>query len=142
MTHLSVISRSVARLSAWIDGSYPVEIDPELHLRRRIDKLMEEVGETGQSLGGYTGENPRKGVTHTREDVMGELLDVAVTALGAWEHMDGNRSRSALALAVKLDALLNRVGLGAEAGSMIRGYSLEALGTYSTVQDHADGSTT
>lgn len=103
--------RAVARLSAWIDGSYPADMHPELVLRRRIDKLMEEVGETGQALGGYTGENPRKGVTHDREDVMGELLDVAVTALGAWEHMDGNRGRSVLHLATKLDGLLVRVGL-------------------------------
>jgi hypothetical protein len=90
-----------------------------------VGKLMEETGEVGQALGGYTGENPRKGVTHSREDLMGELLDVAITALGAWEHMDGNRGRSGHALAVKLDSILNRAGLGAEPGHMIRGYSLE-----------------
>lgn len=114
MSNESRIGPSVARLSAWIDGSYPADIDPELHLRRRIDKLMEEVGETGQALGGYTGENPRKGVTHSREDVMAELLDVAVTALGAWEHMDGNRGRSGHHLSLKLWGVLARVGLNAE----------------------------
>lgn len=30
-----------------------------------------------------TGQNPRKGVTHTREDVADELCDVAITALTA-----------------------------------------------------------
>jgi NTP pyrophosphatase (non-canonical NTP hydrolase) len=107
---------------------------PELVLRRRIDKLMEEVGETGQALGGYTGENPRKGVTHTADDVKSELLDVAVTALGAWEHMDGNRGRAGLALAVKLDDLLDRVKLGAEPGAMMRG------GEYAAISAQEDSS--
>lgn len=121
----SVAARSIVRLSEWVDGSYPETMDPELVLRRRIGKLMEETGEVGRALGGYTGENPRKGFTHTRADVMGELLDVAITALGAWEHMDGNRGRSIEALTVKLDALLNRAGLGAEPMHMIRAYSYQ-----------------
>jgi len=101
----------IARFSRWIDGSYPPTMDAELVLRRRIDKLMEEVGEVGQALGGMVGENPRKGVTHTREQVMGELLDVAFTALGAWEHMDENRGRSAEALERKAVFVLGRVNL-------------------------------
>lgn len=124
---MTALSESVRRLSSWIDDSYPAGIDQELHLRRRIGKLMEETGETAQALGGYTGENPRKGLTHTREDVMKELLDVAVTALGAWEHMDGNRGNSDLAVTVHLDFLLNRVGLGAEPAHMMRGYQLESV---------------
>jgi len=123
---MTALSESVRRLSGWIDESYPVGIDPELHLRRRIGKLMEEAGEVAKALGGYTGENPRKGFTHTREDVMKELLDVAVTALGAWEHMDGNRGNAPLAVTVHLDFLLNRAGLGAEPAHMMRGYQLEA----------------
>jgi len=117
---MSAASESLARLSAWIDSSYPTSMDAELVMRRRVDKLMEETGEVGQAIGGYYGENPRKGVTHTLDDVMGELLDVAVTALGAWEHADGNRGRSIEALTVKLDYLLNRVNLGAEPGHMMR----------------------
>lgn len=122
---MSVIGNSLSRLSGWIDGSYPATLDTEVHLRRRIDKLMEEVGEVGQALGGMTGENPRKGFTHSREHVMKELLDVAVTALGAWEHMDENQGRSEAALEVHLDGLLTRVNLGAEPGHMIRGYSFD-----------------
>lgn len=121
---MTALSASIRRLSTWIDESYPAEMHPELVLRRRIGKLMEEGGEVGLALGGYTGENPRKGFTHTREDVMKELLDVAVTALGAWEHMDGNRGNAHLAVTVHLDFLLNRVGLGAEPAHMMRGYQL------------------
>ncbi|WP_191871163.1 MazG-like family protein [Streptomyces filipinensis] len=49
----------------------------------RLLKLSEEVGEVAEAVIGTTGQNPRKGVTHTWEDVQGELCDVAITALVA-----------------------------------------------------------
>lgn len=102
----------IAALSRWIDGSPGyTDLDPELHARRRIDKLMEEVGEVGQALGGWVGENPRKGVTHSLDDVLAELLDVAVTALGAWESLTENTGQSLSALDDKMDGLLKRVGI-------------------------------
>lgn len=102
----------IAALSRWIDGSYPPEmIGTELHVRRRVDKLMEEAGEVGQAVGGYYGENPRKGKTHEREDILAELLDVAVTALGAYESMTGNTGSSLTALDAKLNFILDRVGI-------------------------------
>jgi NTP pyrophosphatase (non-canonical NTP hydrolase) len=49
----------------------------------RVLKLSEEVGEVAEAIIGATGQNPRKGVTHSWEDVQAELCDVAVTALVA-----------------------------------------------------------
>ncbi|MGW0764698.1 MazG-like family protein [Streptomyces sp. NPDC002676] len=49
----------------------------------RILKLSEEVGEVAEAVIGATGQNPRKGVSHTWEDVQAELCDVAITALVA-----------------------------------------------------------
>ncbi|MEU4032894.1 MazG-like family protein [Streptomyces collinus] len=49
----------------------------------RILKLSEEVGEVAEAVIGATGQNPRKGVTHTWDDVQSELCDVAITALVA-----------------------------------------------------------
>lgn len=49
----------------------------------RVLKLVEEVGEVAQAVVGVTGQNPRKGTTHTWEDVQSELCDVAITALVA-----------------------------------------------------------
>ncbi|MFG2632691.1 MazG-like family protein [Streptomyces sp. NPDC048362] len=49
----------------------------------RVLKLSEEVGEVAEAIIGTTGQNPRKGVTHTWEDVQAELCDVAITALVA-----------------------------------------------------------
>ncbi|MEW2621993.1 MazG-like family protein [Streptomyces sp. NPDC048106] len=49
----------------------------------RILKLSEEAGEVAEAVIGATGQNPRKGVTHTWDDVQAELCDVAITALVA-----------------------------------------------------------
>ncbi|MFD9603280.1 MazG-like family protein [Streptomyces sp. NPDC059970] len=46
----------------------------------RLLKLVEEAGEVAQAYIGTQGQNPRKGVTHTRADVADELCDVIITA--------------------------------------------------------------
>ncbi|AMW15286.1 hypothetical protein A4E84_11815 [Streptomyces qaidamensis] len=66
-------------LYEWLDTNCPVEGREGLLLR--ILKLSEEVGEVSQAVIGATGQNPRKGVTHTWEDVEAELCDVVITAL-------------------------------------------------------------
>ncbi len=99
--------------SKWIDDTYPEHIvkGGELHARRRIDKLMEEVGEVGEALGGLYGENPRKGVTHSLHDVLEELLDVAVTALGAYESLAPNPGHTLDALDSKIISVGFRAGI-------------------------------
>jgi NTP pyrophosphatase (non-canonical NTP hydrolase) len=52
----------------------------QLELTLRIAKITEEAGEATQAWIGVLGQNPRKGVTHTVEDVAGELADVVFTA--------------------------------------------------------------
>lgn len=46
----------------------------------RLLKITEESGEVAQAWIGYTGQNPRKGHTHTIDDVRAELCDVILTA--------------------------------------------------------------
>ena len=46
-------------------------------------KLTEEAGEVTQAVTGTLGQNPRKGVTHTWDDVQAELCDVMFTAMVA-----------------------------------------------------------
>src|SRR5690606_13397343 len=72
---------TIGMLCAWLDTNRPVDGPDELLLR--ILKLSEEVGEVAQAVIGATGQNPRKGTTHTWDDVRSELCDVAVTALVA-----------------------------------------------------------
>jgi hypothetical protein len=49
----------------------------------RILKVTEEVGEVTGPPRSVLGQNPRKGTTHTAEDVADELCDVIVTAMVA-----------------------------------------------------------
>lgn len=55
----------------------------------RILKCFEEAGEAAQAWVGFTAQNPRKGRTHTKDEVVNELLDVATTALVAAETILG-----------------------------------------------------
>lgn len=52
---------------------------PEILLRGL--KAAEESGELAQAVIGVTGQNPRKGHSHTWDDVLAEAVDVCVTAL-------------------------------------------------------------
>jgi NTP pyrophosphatase (non-canonical NTP hydrolase) len=68
-------------LWAWLD-THRAHDDREGLLLRML-KLSEEVGEVAQAVIGATGQNPRKGTTHTWQDVEAELCDVVITALVA-----------------------------------------------------------
>ncbi len=72
---------SVEDLWTWLDANR--RHGGETGLVLRMLKLTEEVGEVAQAVIGATGQNPRKGVTHSWEDVQGELCDVVITALVA-----------------------------------------------------------
>lgn len=94
-------------LSMWIDAGN-AHRDPEAVLWGRVSKIGEEFGEAIQALIGATGQNPRKGVTHTEEDLVEELLDVAVTALGAIEHATGHKAQSLALLNHKIGKVWER----------------------------------
>ncbi|MFF2651942.1 MazG-like family protein [Streptomyces sp. NPDC058045] len=72
---------TIARLRAWLDEASPNP--PAEALLLRMLKLSEEVGEVAQAVIGATGQNPRKGTSHTWDDVQAELCDVVITALVA-----------------------------------------------------------
>ncbi|MER6352833.1 MazG-like family protein [Streptomyces sp. NPDC001634] len=72
---------SIDRLHAWLDANRAHDGAEGLLLR--ILKLSEEVGEVAQAVIGATGQNPRKGTTHSWDDVQSELCDVVITALVA-----------------------------------------------------------
>ena len=68
---------TIHRLVAWIDG----ENGRSQHeISMRLLKLVEEAGEVAQAYIGSQGQNPRKGRSHSVQDVEGELCDVIVTA--------------------------------------------------------------
>lgn len=87
-----------ARLSAILDCTIDHDTERELHWER-VGKIPEEAGEMFGAFIGWLGTNPRKGRTHELDEVLDELLDIAVSALGAWEHLAGAAGGSMSALA-------------------------------------------
>lgn len=71
----------VTRLTAWLDAHNGLLTPAEVALR--LLKVQEEAGEVASAWIGVTGQNPRKGVTHTTEQVADELCDVIVAAMVA-----------------------------------------------------------
>ncbi|WP_326599385.1 MazG-like family protein [Streptomyces sp. NBC_01803] len=72
---------TVEQLVKWLDAESP---DPPATTRlMRVLKLSEEVGEVAEAVIGATGHNPRKGDSHTWEDVQRELCDVILTGMVA-----------------------------------------------------------
>lgn len=103
------VDRIVA-LSRWIDAGN-VDRDPETLNWIRLSKVSEEAGEVISALTAATGANPRKGVCGSMTAVDKELLDVALTALAAFEHTNGHMGFSLAALFAHIQAVHERAGL-------------------------------
>ena len=99
----------IAEVSEWIDASNAGR-DPEAITWGRLAKIAEENGEVIDAYIGATGQNPRKGIYKTMDDVRKELLDVAFTALAAYEHVTNHNGRSLSALAEHIVFLHKRAG--------------------------------
>ncbi|WP_369215930.1 MazG-like family protein [Streptomyces flavofungini] len=72
---------TIARLHDWLDSHN--QRTPREALLLRMLKLSEEVGEVSEAVIGAMGQNPRKGTSHSWDDVQAELCDVIVTAMVA-----------------------------------------------------------
>ncbi|WP_180686269.1 MazG-like family protein [Streptomyces gossypiisoli] len=68
-----VTARIAAALNE-VNGTTPHET------AMRLMKVTEEAGEAAAAYIGMTGQNPRKGTTHTAADVADELCDVIIAA--------------------------------------------------------------
>lgn len=101
---------ALVALSEWLDETNGHR-DPEAVTWGRVAKIGEEFGEVVEALIGATGQNPRKGKTHSLGDVREELLDVAVTALGAYEHLVAHDGTALTALETKILAVASRAGV-------------------------------
>lgn len=100
-------------LSAWI-GAANADQPREAATWARLAKITEEHGEAVAAYIGATGQNPRKGITHDIDDVCRELLDVAVSALLAYEHLAELPGGTWSALAAHIDVLAARAFLDRE----------------------------
>jgi hypothetical protein len=78
----------------------------EHEIAMRLLKVMEEAGEATAAYIGTTGQNPRKGTTHTRADVADELCDVIIAATVA---LHAFTTRPPAVLDAKLHAAARRL---------------------------------
>ncbi|QLQ35488.1 MazG-like family protein [Micromonospora robiginosa] len=93
---------------AWLDAANGTG---DTELTCRILKLGEETGEVAAAWIGTLGQNPRKGVTHTRAEVAAELADVAFTALVAIESLGLDAHATLSACGAKVQARLSGGGM-------------------------------
>lgn len=101
-----------ASIRARFAGMTREELEDELLLLHRTIKVVEEMGEVVGALIGLTGANPRKGVTATEYDLADEFDDVAVSVMGAREHLMGNTGKARSMLDAKVAYVHERAGLG------------------------------
>lgn len=103
--------QAVEAIDAWLDGfaSQEYKDQPLAQDWARISKVAEELGEAIQAYIGYTGQNPRKGVVNSRDDVLGELADVAMTAILAMQHFTKDSGYVRATLRSKIRVLEKRV---------------------------------
>jgi NTP pyrophosphatase (non-canonical NTP hydrolase) len=94
---------TVDALVAWLDrGS---DLPSETKTILQILKITEEAGEVAEAVIGATGQNPRKGHSHTWDDVQNELCDVIVTAMVALARVNPDAQR---VFAANLDRIAAR----------------------------------
>jgi NTP pyrophosphatase (non-canonical NTP hydrolase) len=95
----------VADITAWLDTCNPSGPHED---SMRVLKLVEESGEAAAAYIGMVGQNPRKGVTHSLDDLLGELADVALTALCAMQHFTQDKQATRSVLAAKVQRIIAR----------------------------------
>ena len=80
-------TEGIAALAAFLNAANGT--DPG-EMTMQMLKLTEEAGEVAGAWIGYQGQNPRKGQTHTLDDVLSELADVAITAMVGIARLGGD----------------------------------------------------
>lgn len=94
----------VERFANMLD-EYNGTSDAELSMR--VMKVTEEAGEVAQAWIGVHGANPRKGYSHTLDDVATELADVVLAALVAMESLGFRPEKTLATRVVELNERLN-----------------------------------
>jgi NTP pyrophosphatase (non-canonical NTP hydrolase) len=101
----------VPGIDEWLDNGAGAayQREPLAQDWARISKVAEELGEATQAFIGYTGQNPRKGYTHTQDDVLYELADVVLTAILAIQHFTKDQEETESIINFKIQQLKKRV---------------------------------
>lgn len=109
MTDTWDLFADVAAITGWLDELG--DLADEDHLL----KVLAEAGEAADALAGWKGKNRRKGVTHTREQFLEEVVDVAITALCTIQHSTRDAGETRRIIAQKLKRIIERAGIPTQA---------------------------
>jgi hypothetical protein len=103
--------QTIHYVDEWLDAevSEPYKQQPLAQDWARIGKVIEELGESISALIGATGQNPRKGTTHSQEDVLGEVADSVMTGILAIQHFTKNTSETRRILMEKQEKIYRRM---------------------------------
>ncbi|MDK1472253.1 MazG-like family protein [Streptomyces sp. 549] len=82
---------TIKRLVDWLDEE--TQGSPMEARLLRVLKITEEAGEVAEAVHGVMRSNPRKGESHTWEDVQNELVDVILTAMVALVTVNPDAAR-------------------------------------------------
>lgn len=96
----NVIERLAARLE-----DHGSALPAEQRRILQILKITEEAGEVAEAVFGATGQNPRKGHTHTWQDVEAEVCDVIITAMVTLARLTPEARET---FAAHLEKIINR----------------------------------
>ena len=107
----------VREVDAHLDAntSQPYRDEPLAGHWARVTKVGEEAGEVWAALSKLTGENPRKGVCGTEDELLGELGDTAMAAMCAIQHLTKDAGRTQAVLAAAINKAADRVARHAAA---------------------------
>lgn len=115
---ITIDAETVQRVDTWLDhavaeryGNQPLAQD-----WARVGKAIEECGEAISALIAWTGQNPRKGVCGTQDELLAELADVVLTAVLAIQHFTKDTTETAQVLEASVQKVASRVP--AEAAQM------------------------
>lgn len=105
------LANTLDMLDHWLDENVASEYkqQPMAQDWARISKVAEELGEAIAAFIGVTGQNPRKGITHTPDQVVEELADVALTALVAIQHFTKDGDVTVERFRERIEKVLDRI---------------------------------
>lgn len=106
------IAAWVAEIDEWLDSgvSDRYQREPLAQHWARVAKVNEEAGEAIEALIAWTGQNPRKPQRdEAREELLGELADVALTAILGMQHFVKDADETLVILWTRLAFLHRRM---------------------------------
>lgn len=115
--------QTIAAADLWLDRDVSARYQAGDGLAQdwaRVGKVIEELGETIAALIGYTGQNPRKGVTHDRADMLAELGDTVMTGILAIQHFTKDTSTTRHVIREAIRKLEGRIPAPAVSDPLIK----------------------